>query len=169
MTDLMIDLETMGTAPGCALVSIGAVRFDREGGPLGPDFYRVINLDSCAAVGLGTDMSTIRWWMRHAEAWPDPLRAVPLPVALVDLQRFIGEDKPCVWSHGAGFDLPILAAAYRACKLPLPWSYRAPRDTRTLFDLAGVEYRTEAHHALEDARAQARAVQEALGKLRGVP
>lgn len=168
MADLMIDIECLGTAPGCAIVSIGAVRFDRAAAALGPDLYSVVDLRSCEAAGLGADLSTVAWWMRHAEAWPDPLRAVPLPVALRDLALFIGEDKPCLWAHGAPFDLPILSAAYRACQMPQPWGFRQARDTRTLFDLAGLEYRTEAHHALEDARAQARAVQQAMQMLRGV-
>ena len=28
--DVMIDLETLGTTPGCVILSIGAVPFDRD-------------------------------------------------------------------------------------------------------------------------------------------
>ena len=74
-----------------------------------------------------------------------------------------------LWSHGPAFDPPILAEAYHAVGLPVPWHYRAPRDTRTLFDVAGIEdhsawlaqHSGEArvqHHALSDAICQARAV-----------
>lgn len=74
-----------------------------------------------------------------------------------------------LWSHGAATDAPWLAAAYHACGLPVPWHYRAPRDTRTLFDLAGIDDHSAwlkqhpgplgiAHHSLDDAICQARAV-----------
>lgn len=61
----------------------------------------------------------------------------------------------------------ILAAVYQAVNLPVPWHYRAPRDTRTIFDAAGIDdhsawlaqYATgTVHHALDDAICQARAV-----------
>lgn len=74
-----------------------------------------------------------------------------------------------LWSHGAAFDPPILAAAYKAVGLAVPWHYRAPRDTRTLFDLAGIEDHSAwlrqhpgplgiAHHSLDDSVCQARAI-----------
>jgi len=79
-----------------------------------------------------------------------------------------------LWSHGPAFDPPILAAAYAAVGLPVPWHYRAPRDTRTLFDVAGIDdhsgfmtaYNTgTAHHALDDAIAQAKSVCGAYQRL----
>lgn len=82
-----------------------------------------------------------------------------------------------IWSHGPQFDVSILAAAYKAVDLPVPWHYRAPRDTRTCFDLAGISDHSEwlkqhpgplgiPHHALDDAICQARAVCAAYGRLR---
>lgn len=80
-----------------------------------------------------------------------------------------------LWGHGAGFDLPIIEAWYHACDLPVPWHYRAPRDTRTAFDMAGIDDHSAwlnqhaevgaiAHHALDDALCQARAVCGAYGQ-----
>lgn len=84
-----------------------------------------------------------------------------------------------LWTHGPGFDPPILEAAFHACGLPVPWFYRAPRDTRTLFDAAGIDpeadgsYRTfmsqyntgTAHNALDDAIAQARCICAATARI----
>ena len=83
--------------------------------------------------------------------------------------RYLPPNTVSLWSHGAAFDSPILAAAYAACGLPVPWHYRAPRDTRTLFDIAGIDDHSAwlnqhpgplgvAHHALDDSICQARAV-----------
>lgn len=82
-----------------------------------------------------------------------------------------------LWSHGAAFDPGILAEAYHAVGLPVPWHYRAPRDTRTAFDMAGIEDHSAwlaqhpgplgiTHHALDDAICQARAVCAAMARLR---
>jgi hypothetical protein len=52
-----------------------------------------------------------------------------------------------------------------------PWHYRAPRDTRTLFDLAELDARDlpfvgVKHNALDDAIHQAKCVQAAHQRLR---
>lgn len=79
-----------------------------------------------------------------------------------------------VWSHGANFDQPIIEAAYRAVGMQAPWSFWNSRCTRTLFDVANVDTRKMStnevkHNALDDARAQVRATQAAMRRIRGVP
>jgi hypothetical protein len=82
-----------------------------------------------------------------------------------------------VWSHGAGFDLPILHDVFRRLGEHAPWHYRNERDTRTLFMMfqkrnpesfmhlmrlsVGV-----AHHALDDAETQVNQVKVAFSSLR---
>lgn len=173
--DLMIDLETLGTAPGCAIVSIGAVLFDRsqDGWPrdVYHELYERVVLSTCRSAGLTIEAETLEWWMDRAERWPRE-RGVTLQTALGRLSHFIEKAQPSMkrlWAHGAAFDPPILAAAYRAVGGWLPWHRHQIRDTRTLFDLADtpLSLPAPAHHALEDARAQARAVQAAMQKLQG--
>ena len=48
--NVMIDLETMGNTPGCAIISIGAVEFSEEG--LGAEFYCTIDLEDSVKCGL---------------------------------------------------------------------------------------------------------------------
>jgi len=96
---------------------------------------------------------------------------IPRPLDKCDVIR--------LWSHGAAFDPPILAAAYAAVGLPVPWHYRAPRDTRTAFDMAGITDHSAwlaqtpgplgvSHHALDDAICQARAVCAAMARVGSV-
>lgn len=176
MTDLMIDLETMGTTPGCALVSIGAVRFDldADGWPqdMRHEFYARVSLPSCQRAGLTLEAETLEWWMERAARWPKNDRPVALAAALGQLSFFVEYGQPAVrrvWGHGAAFDPPILAAAYRAAGVARPWQYTQVRDTRTLLEAAGLptSFPEATHHALEDARVQARAVQQAMRQLRG--
>lgn len=143
---------------------------------------------------LTRDPQTVQWWNDQSD---DARAAFSDPVDLRDaLIRFalwfdkiatasdvanIGPGNICdgrhvtLWSHGAAFDAPILAAAYAAVGLPVPWHYRAPRDTRTAFDMAGItdhsahlaRFTTGTHHhALDDAICQARAVCDAYSTVR---
>jgi len=162
MNNIMIDLETLGTAPGSAILSVGAVEFsDTE---TGTEFYCVVDLPSCTEVGLNIDPRTVQWWMDQS----DMARAVfrekgePLAKVLGLLAGFFNWEGKHVWANGASFDLPILSAAYDAAKIPTPWAYYNERCYRTLKNLVPrVAYNARkiepatAHHALDDARAQA--------------
>lgn len=171
----MIDIETLGKTPGAAIVSIGAVMFDPADRLLDADFYARIALPSCAAHGLTVDAETVSWWLtQSAEA-----RAVFAPgddlvtirEALADLAQFIevanGADT-LVWARGSSFDFPILAAAYRAVGLPVPWRYNNERDSRTVVKLTPdlvIERAGVYHNALDDARHQALHLMRALDHL----
>jgi len=172
MENVMVDLETLGTRPGCAILSIGAVRFgasklsDESGSRgLGAEFYTVVNRASCAQVHLREERGTLDWWSRQALearvilAQVDDLDlAVPISDALMAFARFLEPDAPCVWGNGADFDNPILAMAYAACRMPQPWKPYNGRCYRTLKSLRpDVKLvRTGTYHnALDDARTQA--------------
>lgn len=135
---------------------------------------------------LKRDPRTAQWWNEQSD---EATAAFANPVDLRDgLERFARwldsivrpggvSDTLRLWSHGSHFDGPILAAAYEAVGLPVPWHYRAPRDTRTCFDMAGIADHSAhlaahpgplgiTHHALDDAICQARAVCAAYGRLK---
>jgi len=64
-----------------------------------------------------------------------------------------------VWGNGADFDLPILAAAYKAAGGPPPWKPYNGRCYRTLKNLAPsikLERQGTHHQALDDAVCQAK-------------
>lgn len=64
---IMVDLETLGTAPGSVILSIGAVRFDVEEGLL-DEFYVNIDVESSQRLGLTIDGATVMWWMKQSDA-----------------------------------------------------------------------------------------------------
>jgi hypothetical protein len=168
---LMLDLETLGTAPGCALLSIGAVIFDPVGRTLGAEFYANIEPITCAEAGLWTDSKTVEWWESQspeARAGLEQNRqALHLSLALFG-DFYVDSGATHLWCHGPNFDEPILGAAYRASHMAVPWKYNAARCTRTIYELAGVGLDRATgvhHHALDDAKAQAEAAIRALGLL----
>lgn len=176
MPHMMVDLETMGTRPGSAIVSIGACVFDPNAGtsrPPAKTYYQNVDLQSCVDAGLRCDAGTIGWWMKQSEEARQALtgQGEPIHVALKGLFAFAAGCKH-VWGHGAGFDPVLLDSAAYACRLPVPWKFWDVRDTRTLFHLAQFKKadwqpkRTGTHHnALDDAVWQAACVQEALALL----
>jgi hypothetical protein len=184
-TAISIDIETMSTAPNAAIASIGACRFDLPGAGIGDwigdTFHVHVSLANCQRHGLAIDASTVLWWIGREEDAKEALfcgqhDAAPLVTALEALTHFIdsteinSNEPPTIWANGASFDLPILANAYRAVGLPLPWNYWDERDLRTLKSLAP-EFRIEhagiAHHALDDAVKQARMIQAIYKRLTG--
>lgn len=164
---IMLDLETLGTRPGCAILSIGAVAFDPYAGKLGAEFYEVVSTPSCEAKGLVKDQSTLNWWSgRSAEAQKVLQEAAEskqgLGAALIKftgyLQQF-GKRDLFVWGCGADFDQPIISACFDKCGLPTPWLFYNNRCYRTLRALANVKADPPRHgtyhHALDDAKTQA--------------
>ena len=167
----MIDMETMGTEPGAALLSLAAVAFDPQSNGIEDQFCRNIELQSCLDAGLQVSAKTVYWWLGRSEMARSALlqNRVSLIHALDSFNLWLCRVGPSrIWSHGATFDVILLDAAYRTLRMIPPYDFRNARDTRTLFDLAGLEYiksEETAHLALDDAVRQAEFVQEAYRKL----
>jgi len=162
----MIDIETLGLDPGAAILSIGAVQFDSEG--LGDEYHAEISLQSCQAVGLEIDAGTLEWWLEQDGDVADILTGgEQLEDALMDFAMWY-PDGAEVWANSPSFDCEVLEAAFDAVGLNEPWEYYDERDVRTLRSLPGsVELAQDGdeHHALDDARHQAREVSHTLARL----
>lgn len=166
MTDVMLDLETLGTAPGCVILSIGAVAFYPRQQKLGKEFYVVVNQASCESYGLSVTPETQAWWARQSERARSVLMlaqnglGVDLQDALDQFTAYLsGLESPVrVWGNGSDFDQPILAAAYAACGEDVPWKFWDNRCYRTLKSIVpGPPLKREGtyHNALDDAKSQA--------------
>jgi exodeoxyribonuclease VIII len=162
MRALMIDLEAMGRMPDGAILSIGAVGFDRSTGlPLeGAEFLHNVSLSSAMKAGLTVNPQTIEWWMAQPEearkALLDPA-PVSLGAALEALTWFWFTGRFSeMWSHQ--FDSVLLLSAYEKLGRKVPWSYRQVRDLRTWESIYGrlpkVPQEGVPHSALDDARHQ---------------
>lgn len=131
----MLDLETMGTEPGCAIVSIGAVQFDLETGAIGNKFYISVSLKSCVEAGLHIDPNTLMWWMEQSDQARAKLKEsiTDLATALQLFSNFLVINQlTIVWGNSASFDCSILAACYRKLKLNVPWMYIHEKCYRTV-------------------------------------
>lgn len=131
---------------------------------------------------LARDPDTVDWWYdeKQAEANTAFTDRVDLKDALIQFNTWLhalgvdpGDEHSCrIWGHGAAYDPPIIDAWYAATKVPCGWHYRAPRDTRTAFDMVDIsdhskwikQFRSGVfHHALDDSMTQGRAIVAAYG------
>jgi hypothetical protein len=171
---VMLDIETLALEPGASLLSVGCVRFGRQG--VSETFYRSISRESCASAGLVEDEGTLEWWDdQPAEAREVLEGGMQLEVALGDLQEFVrGADE--VWAKPPKFDCAHLEFAYDVIGLDTPWRHWETADARTLLKVVSespglsvptVEQHGVKHHALDDARYQARQVVAALREVAG--
>lgn len=164
--DIVIDLETLGTKPGCTILSIGACTV-LHGQYIDPfasaPFYGTICRGSCQIAGLVEDPETYAWWMKQ-----DPVirmeafsQQYDLPWILDKFSDWMKSFKAPInlWGNSPAFDCGILAAAYKAVGEDVPpWNYYEERDFRTVTKLFPQFPRVapvRKHHALDDAIAEA--------------
>ena len=163
-TDIIIDIETLGTRPGCPVIEIGACAVETNTGDILDDLsIRVnpgIHFETVKATGLGKDpysdpesdfAKTCAWWMGDPER-AEVLAAIMSPAnELADLRtalaclrdwmlrRMPDPKRVRVWGNGPSFDIAILDRAYRDNGIECPWICWQERCVRTALDLAGYE------------------------------
>jgi len=154
---VMLDIETLGTEPGCAIVSIGAVWFGPDG--IADEWYRSIDLESCQIYGLTIEAGTMLWWLDQGNDVRGQLAGgTHIDTALRRLNEEIDTDTE-VWACPPAFDCIILEAAYDHVGLPVPWEHYQRRCYRTVREEVGLpdlDREGDHHNALDDARYQAR-------------
>jgi len=156
----MLDIETLSTSPNSLILTIGAIKFDRNKEMKDikdmDTFYTRINQESCKKLNMDINKDTLEWWNLQSEeskfeAFTSEDR-IDIKDALVKLSKFIKNTK-YIWAHSPNFDCIILENAYRLCKLEIPWRFYNLRDTRTIYDIGKVALTnidTNKHHSLYD-------------------
>ena len=160
---VMIDIETLGTAPGSVILAVAAVPFGGSRLQRG-SFYQLVNLRSSVAAGFTADQATVDWWCARPACqrkWlPACNTAMPVALVLLKLAAWWRSLAPgaCAWACGPDFDIAHLDHAYRRFGFEVPWAFYRARDLRTLRQAAGHDARQpwmQAHNAFDDAARQA--------------
>lgn len=166
--DVMIDIETLGTKPGCVILSIGAIQFHPKSSTYNSKtFYSVIDIGGQVISGLTVDPDTLKWWREQSiEAQEVITRGDrdSLSVALKYLAEFCtGANK--IWAKPPDFDLAILEFAYDLTGISVPWTFRQKVDVRVIdylanvFDIPLPDFEGVKHNAESDCVNQIRLVQ----------
>lgn len=184
--DVMIDLETLGTSPGCVVLSVGVVCFDPHGediplpgseGSVGLDAY--LDVAQQKRHGLHVNPDTLSWWKKKNSVLLEKLMSHPDAthprVALDRVSKLIRRKDGRVWCRGASFDFPILQHLFNEYAIATPWEYWDQMDCRTLAYLATGSQTSRCeialpegfveHDSLWDCWRQAREVQELIRKI----
>lgn len=194
MRNIVIDLETTNSHGDAGILSIGAVEVDLTTGKVVNQLYAELDIvQQQRAFGAVIDAGTVLWWMQQSTEAKELFRrcetdGLAFNYALIALSNFIlGDtaDDPDgdvpnkdvrVWGNGSSFDNVILGNAYRRAGILQPWAFWNDMDLRTAKvmyeNVTGqrFERRTPAlaHHALEDAMAQALDLIDIFKATRGV-
>lgn len=156
---VMLDIETLGLAPGSAILEISARTFSVATGQLGHPCTLEIDLLDSIACGFSVDQETAQWHL--AKSYAGHLRGKPVRLAMESLASWLAITKPAeVWAWGIDFERSHLSAACRRVDLDPEtlWPYYASRDARTLWHTV---FPTEKptpkiHRAEEDVAIQCR-------------
>lgn len=185
MIDIIIDIETLGTKPGCPIIEIGACSIDPVSGVIVANFSRRVNhklpsgyFDAMLRAGtssLGADLyDTVVWWTSDADRSETFRRitsggqhanwVMQVFLAWYKFQILgLAPETVRVWANGPQFDLVILQAALSHYDITRPWICWQERCVRTALEQAGYERGSvpwveqgPRHRALNDARHEAR-------------
>jgi exodeoxyribonuclease VIII len=179
-SDVMVDIETMGSDDDAAIISIGACAFTPTA--ILETSYVNISLEDNLKWSRSVSAHTIMWWLQQS----DDARKALTEGYIEDLESALGSfgefldvnlsKKGGLWCNGSSFDFTILRNAFKQMGIDLPWQYgqeccmRSLRRLCTQFNITGPQYARMTghgtkHNALEDAIGQAKYVQAFMGYL----
>lgn len=187
--NIMLDLETLSTAPNAAVFSLAAVQFD----PMTldtPDTVRQLEsfmvnftFESVLEKGMRVDGSTLTFWWDQPAEYREFYLAGRMHVErgmemLWDwfaklLMEVKGESKFVMWAMGTDFEGRIFDNLTKSCYRQVPWKYTNKMDVRSICKFAGVDRKKEIpelpyhnHHPLVDCWRQVLLVQECYSNTR---
>jgi hypothetical protein len=178
MTDIMIDLETLGLQKHCTILSIGACAFDRDSGNITSTFSIDISRTASEFIGFREDPETLKWWNNQCPEAKALLQRCDSPTDSElphhAAERFVtwfnntaGKNIKGVWANEPTFDCEILSHFLTWLKKETPWHFRHERSCRTIVDLGrelGIDPKKDMpftgtpHNAKDDAIHQAKYV-----------
>lgn len=167
ITDIMLDIETLDTKPTAVVLSIGAVAFNANS-PCEPEFFyaelgNMLIIDQLER-GRTESEATKTFWNRQ----PKTAQVIfkrntydTVSETLVAFKEFLARhSKAKIWGCGSDFDNVIITSLLDDYGYK-PWQFWRNRCFRTIKSEFGniteePQRRGTLHHALDDAKHQAR-------------
>lgn len=188
--DILIDIETLGTSPGCIVLSICAVplsiddieNIDIEAAKSRRDiFYKTLDVNTSLNDGFSVDTATQEWWATSTSdeakmaAYKNPSDPASVIVGLSNYIADIRGDvytRIKIWGNPPRFDLGILEEYFDCYGIKVPWNHWEERDYRTVNNLCKVSVErtkppaNKEHIALYDALYEASHLKSCLEFMR---
>lgn len=183
ITDVVVDIETLGTRPGDSIVQIAGVGFDRNAPSFLGQLIISVSVPLAKSENVGT-ASTLDWWFNQSNAAQAVLLlgnsdfnevSTSESSMLFEFMRQVKStkiQKCCWWGNSHSFDLVLIEAALKKlCYEDKPWDFRKERCFRTLkIEMPFVslpENTTTKHIAVNDAMYEAECLFLLLKALHG--
>ena len=175
--NIMFDLETLGTEPNTAILTVGMVKFDTETGIVDLESGKHIRMDlgeMLHTLGRSFTTDTLEFWIKQPGESSGALFEGDVHTVSQlksELKEYVGYFDE-VWGNGSNFDIAILE---NLLEVYTPWQFWNIRDVRTInkvgkeivkYQLKEREFKGVKHHALDDAIHQAEYVCEIFAMLR---
>ena len=148
MIHAMLDLETMGSTPGCAILSVGLLFFDPQTGIVTDSHYWELRPNG------RIQWDTVHWWTKQTTKPPMEGQWNPDEVQDALRKLWFAHPAEAIWANGANADFGWLRAA-----MLVPWDFRQERCLRTVAALYPDVPRPpdqHSHNALQDCIWQAK-------------
>ena len=140
--NLMIDLETLGTEPGEAILSIAAVKFNQNG-EVKETFKRNIDIEDSERNGFKINAAMLKWWLdnKYDVLKEQTADAQSSYFVLIDFLSWLKDidDYDQIWAKSPSFDCKMLSAFIKRVGTfqdKVGTSFRKWRDIRTLVSTA---------------------------------
>lgn len=176
MTDVMVDIETLGLTGGDIILSVAFLEFHLEDGHARGDTLEInFDLKDSAKLGFNIDVETLMWWLKQDRETFEKNLKDPMPVdhALRRIINWFRDRDLRVWANSPQMDLVLLKSYYRKLQMPVPWSYRNECDCRTIAMLRprikkSTGYVGYKHTPADDAAHQIKYVRKTIQQLGGI-
>lgn len=164
--ELMVDIETLDTAPTAVILSVGAVLFDPVDGSIHASKKIVCDVQTQLDKGRTVSAGTLAFWADQDSAiYRAQMAGVRGGVegvhsyAVCEPLRLLAKKANGVWGNGAGFDNVILENYARMFGGPPLWPHWKNRCFRTFTSIydpkKALRTMSAGHDALADATLQA--------------
>ena len=171
---IMVDLETLGTGPNAAVLSIGMVMFDDTSDTFVPiDSYS--GKVRAQTITGDIDADVVMWWMGQSDAARDAITsdadAFSESIIVGSAHKMLAlNDDALLWGNGAAFDNVILRSLFARNIMSWPLKYSSDRCYRTMKamfpQVPAPEFAGIKHHAYDDAMHQAKHLYDILQHLK---
>jgi hypothetical protein len=161
----MLDFETLGQNPDAAVVSLGAVIFNKE--KFLDEKLWLFNLNGQLQGPRKASGDTITWWLGQGEKAKSVFEkagreGILLRDFVPDFIDFLNGKDVRVWGNGATFDVSIIEHILLQQGRTPPWKFWNVRCYRTMKACFGIDkpFTGTKHDALDDAKHQANCLME---------
>jgi|JI10StandDraft_1071094.scaffolds.fasta_scaffold492163_2 hypothetical protein len=182
ITDVVVDIETLGTQPGCPIIQIGYCGFDACDASFTPLISAAYRIPLSAIQGKDKiNGDTLDWWFNQsanavaelisgagALSATKPSEVSMLTAFAQDIAQHV--QRANLWGNSHSFDLVLIEAALARHGMEKHWNFRNERCYRTLKEelywVKADPFIGTKHTALHDSYNEAAHLHKLLQELR---